>query len=262
MAMPGYVLGFAFAALFEFTGPLQTMWRELAGASAPFPDVGARGAAILVLSLALYPYVYLIVREAFASQGVRSLEVARSCGLSPRKGFFSVSLPMARPFIAGGISLVVMECLADFGTVQLFNYTTFTTAIYRSWYGLFSLQSALQLSLVLVALVLLALLVERRLRRRSQYTPPGLQQSQQRLQLTRGQSTAALVWCSAVFAIAFGLPALMIVIWSINSFGLELDFRYWQFAMNSLTLSCIAAAMITGVSLSLSYAVRQSPGFE
>ena len=212
------------------------------------------------MSLALYPYVYLIVREAFSSQGVRSLEIAQSCGLKPLKGFFAVSLPMARPFIVGGVSLAVMECLADFGTVQLFNYTTFTTAIYRSWYGLFSLQSALQLSVILVVLVLLALLLERHFRRRSRYTAPGSQRRGRRIRLTRAQSIAATLWCAIVFSIAFGLPALMISSWSLRTYGLELDARYWQFAANSLALSFMAAAMITVVALLLCYSVRQAPG--
>ncbi|MFU8816851.1 MAG: ABC transporter permease, partial [Pseudomonadales bacterium] len=172
MAMPGYVLGFALAALFEYPGPIQSGWRELFGSPWPL-ELGARGAAIGTLSLVLYPYVYLIVREAFASQGVRGLEVARSLGYSPLQGFFRVTLPMGRPWIVAGVSLAVMESLADFGTVKLFNYQTFTTAIYRAWYGLFSLQSALQLSLVLVALVLVALALERRFRGRSRYAPAG-----------------------------------------------------------------------------------------
>ena len=260
MAMPGYVMGFAFAAIFDFTGPLQTMWRSLLGPDTPFPDIGGRGAAIAVLSLALYPYVYLIVREAFASQGVRSLEIAQSCGLRPLRGFFSVSLPMARPFIVGGVSLAVMECLADFGTVQLFNYTTFTTAIYRAWFGLFSLQSALQLSLVLVALVLIALLVERRLRRQSRYTAAGAPRNERRIRLSSMRAGFASTWCGLVFVLAFGLPASLIVSWSIRSFAIEFDERYWQFAGNSLMLSFSAAALITLIALLLCYSNRLAPG--
>ena len=139
---------------------MQSMWREVLGNPFDFPDIGARGASILTLGLVLYPYVFLIVREAFSTQGLRSLEVAQSFGLTPVQGFLKVSLPMARPFIVAGLSLAVMECLADFGTVKIYNYTTVTTAIYQSWFALYSLESALQLSLVLITLVLIALLVE------------------------------------------------------------------------------------------------------
>ncbi len=258
MAMPGYVLGFAFAALFEYTGPVQGAWRDLFGTSLPFPAFGAAGASIMTLGLVLYPYVFLIARHAFATQGVRSLEVAQSCGIRPLHGFFRVSLPMARPWIAAGVSLAVMECLADFGTVQLFNYTTFTTAIYRSWYGLFSLQSALQLSVVLVALVLIALVLEKRFRGESRYTAtsgaPG-----QRIRPGRAGAAAITAWCSLVLLIAFVVPAGLILVWSLQSFSSEFDNRYWQLAANTLTLATVAAFLITAVALLLGFAVRHAP---
>jgi iron(III) transport system permease protein len=258
MAMPGYVLSFALAALFEFAGPVQTTWREVFGWQW-FPDIGARGAAITTLSLVLYPYVYLIVREAFASQGVRGLEVARSLGFSPRQGFFKVSLPMARPWIAAGASLAVMEALADFGTVRLFGYQTFTTAIYRAWYGLFSLQSALQLSLVLVALVVVALALERTFRGRSRFTAPGPAAPPRRMVLSTGRRWALTGYCSLVLFCAFGLPAGLIVHWSVANFAAEFDQRYWQLAASSLTLACMAALLLTGVALLLGLMVRRRP---
>lgn len=258
MAMPGYVLGFAFAALFEFTGPVQGAWRNLFGDSLPFPALGAAGASILTLGLVLYPYVFLISRQAFATQGIRSLEVAQSCGIRPVNGFFRVSLPMARPFIAAGVSLAVMESLADFGTVQLFNYPTFTTAIYRSWYGLFSLQSALQLSVVLVVLVLVALLLEKRFRGESRYTATG-GVARQKIRPGRIASAAMTTWCSFVLLIAFVLPAGLILAWSVQSFASEFDARYWQLAGNTITLATVAAILITTVALLLGFAVRNAP---
>ncbi len=258
MALPGYVLGFAFAALFEYTGPLQSAWRQLFGSSQYFPDIGARGASMLTLTLVLYPYVYLVVRHGFASQGLRGLEVARSLGLSPLRAFFGVTLPMARPWLVAGVSLAVMECLADFGTVKLFNYTTFTTAIYRAWYGLFSLQSALQLSLVLVILVLLALLVERRLRGRSGYAPVA-NTRQRRLVLPRGRAWAVTGFCTLVLFAAFGLPVTLISSWAIENAAAEMDRRYWQLAANTLVLAGAAAAMITAIAIVLSFTVRRAP---
>jgi iron(III) transport system permease protein len=258
MAMPGYVLGFALAALFEFAGPVQTTWREVLGWQW-FPDIGARGAAIATLSLVLYPYVYLIVREAFASQGVRGLEVARSLGLAPVAGFFKVSLPMARPWIAAGASLAVMEALADFGTVRLFGYQTFTTAIYRAWYGLFSLQSALQLSLVLVALVVVALALERAFRGRSRFTAPGPAVAPRRMTLSTRGRWALTGYCALVLFCAFLLPAGLIVHWSVASFAAEFDQRYWQLAASSLTLAAMAALLITAVALLLGLVVRRRP---
>jgi iron(III) transport system permease protein len=258
MAMPGYVLGFAFAAVFEFTGPVQETWRRVFGASALFPDIGPGGAATMTLSLVLYPYVFLIVREAFTAQGIRGMEVARGFGYSPLQAFFGVSLPMARPWLVAGVSLAVMECLADFGTVKLFNYTTFTTAIYRAWYGLFSLQSALQLSLVLVSLVLIALLLERRFRGKSKYTPPGTAR-QRRVVLSRAKAAAVAFYCAAILLVAFVLPVSLIVLWSIENFAAEFDAGYWQLAGNTLMLSAGAAAVISSVAILLSVTVRRAP---
>ncbi len=256
MAMPGYVLGFALAAIFEYTGPLQTGWREMFGTALAFPGLGGAGASILTLSLVLYPYVFLITRQAFATQGVRGVEVAQSCGYSPMQGFRKVSLPLARPWIVAGVSLAIMECLADFGTVQLFNFTTFTTAIYRSWYGLFSLQSALQLSLVLVVLVMSALLLEKRFRGASRYTSNAML-NPHRLQPRR----AGLIsfYCSAVLFIAFVLPAGLILYWSVRTFSLEFDAHYWQLAANTLMLAGMAALLICSAALLLAFAVRNAP---
>jgi iron(III) transport system permease protein len=258
MAMPGYVLGFAFAAMFAFTGPVQRTWRGFFGDAAFFPAVGSGGAATITLSLVLYPYVYLLVREAFNAQGLRGMEIARSFGYSPLQAFFRVSLPMARPWLVAGLSLAVMECLGDFGTVKLFNFTTFTTAIYRAWYGLFSLQSALQLSLVLVGLVLAALLLERRLRGRSRYTSTGIVRHR-RIVLPRAKAFAVCCYCAAVLLVAFGVPMSLIVFWSIENAAMELDTRYWQLAGNTLILSAGAAVIITAVAILLGVTVRRAP---
>lgn len=260
MAMPGYVLAFTFAGIFEYTGPVQSLWRDVFGNPFAFPDIGARAASVLTLSLVLYPYVFLVVRGAFASQGVRGLEVAQSCGLRPLQGFLKVSLPMARPFIVAGVSLAVMECLADFGTVKLFNYTTFTTAIYQAWYGLFSLQSALQLSLVLIVLVMLALLVESRLRGGAQYTSSGTAAHRKRIRLSGRAAKLATGLCGVVFGIAFALPVGLIASWGIHSLAAELDSRYWQFAANTLLLAVMSAVMITSLAVILAYSVRRRPG--
>lgn len=133
LAIPAYVTAFVALGLFDFTGPIQTTLRTwLDNDLSWFPDIRSRAGVIIVMTLAFYPYVYLLARNAFLlSQGKRSLEVAQSLGFNRKQGFFKVVLPMARPWIAGGIMLVLMETLADFGTVAVFNYNTFTTAIYK-----------------------------------------------------------------------------------------------------------------------------------
>jgi iron(III) transport system permease protein len=125
------------------------------------------------MSLALYPYVYLLARNAFKTQGKRAMEAARSLGYTPLTAFFKVALPMARPWIAAGLMLVLMEALADFGAVSIFNYDTFTTAIYKAWFGFFSLSAAAQLSALLVIIVLALIVVEQKMRAKMRFGQSG-----------------------------------------------------------------------------------------
>jgi iron(III) transport system permease protein len=137
MALPAYVAAFADVGMLDFTGTLQTWLRATFDWQGQLPPVRSRAGVICVFSLSLYPYVYLLSRQAFSTQGKRALEAAQSLGYSPWQGFWRIALPAARPWIAGGLLLVWMETLADFGTVSVFNFDTFTTAIYKSWFALF-----------------------------------------------------------------------------------------------------------------------------
>ena len=163
LAMPGYVIAVALSGVFAWGGPLGTWLR---GHGLALPDLSAGVAAACCLVLTLYPYVFLLARQAFMTQGLSSLEVAQSLGMSRWQGFRRVSLPLARPWLAAGVTLVCMETMADFGTVKVFNFDTYTTAIYGAWFELFSLNAALQMSVLLLLLVVAALGLERLVRRR------------------------------------------------------------------------------------------------
>jgi len=260
LAVPGYVLAFALAGLFEYTGTVQTALRGAFGDGAGLPGLGARAASILTLTLALFPYVYLIARHAFATQGVRGLEVAQSVGMTPARGFRRVALPMARPWIAAGVALVAMETLADFGTVSVFNYDTFTTAIYQAWFSLFSLDAALQLASVLVLLVAVAVATERRFRGRARFEAVGSGGGRRRLHLAPRAAWLATGYCSLVFLVAFLLPVLQLVAWTVQTFAAEFDPRYLAFAGRSVFLGLAAALVIVTLALWLAYAVRMRPG--
>src|SRR5690606_2558091 len=145
----------------DYTGPLQSALRAWTGSSAWVPPIRSTGGVVAVLSLALYPYVYLLARTAFMTQGRKAMEAASTLGLGRAAATWRVALPMARPWIAAGIALACMETLADFGAVAVFNYDTFTTAIYRAWFGMFSIDAALQLAGVLLILVVAAFVLER-----------------------------------------------------------------------------------------------------
>lgn len=258
MAIPAYVLGFVFIGLLDFTGPLQTLLRGWFGEFA-FPPIRSRGGVILVMTLTLYPYVYLIARNAFLTQGKRTLEVAQSLGLSRRAGFFRVALPMARPWIAGGVMLAIMETLADFGTVAVFNYDTFTTGIYKAWYGLFSLPAASQLASLLVMLVFALILIEQYTRARKRYTSTGRNtDSRDRIKLHHAARWSAMWYCALVVAIAFVIPLLQLIDWALSVYQSDLDARYVEFLLHSITLGAIAAVIAAAVALTLSYAARHS----
>ena len=161
LAVPAYVMAFVLVGLLDYAGPVQTLLRGWIGPSIAFSFRGT-GAVVMVMSLVLLPYVYLRSRNAFLAQGREPLEAARVLGLGPLQGFLRVALPMARPAIIAGLALALMETLADFGAVAVFNYDTFTTAIYKAWYGFFNLQTAAQLASMLLLIVLTGLYLERR----------------------------------------------------------------------------------------------------
>ncbi len=257
LAMPTYVLAFVFLGLFDFTGPVQTQLRAWFGRGIWMPDMRSAGGVVLVMSLALYPYVYLLSRNAFRTQGKRALEAAESLGCSPVEGFFRVVLPMARPWIAGGATLVLMEALADFGAVSIFNYDTFTTAIYKAWFGFFSLPAAAQLSSLLVGLVLLLIIVEQQMRKRMRYAQSRLTPQAERIELQGAKRWLACGYCWLVLLVAFLLPALQLLRWTLEIFHEEFDSRYLGLLGHSLLLALLSAVIIAAVALLLSYAGRR-----
>jgi iron(III) transport system permease protein len=260
LAMPAYVTAFVAIGLLDFTGPLQTWWREVFGMTRFLP-IRSRGGVIAVLTLALYPYVYLIARNAFMLQGKQLLEAAQSLGLSRTAGFFRVALPMARPAIAGGLMLALMETLADFGTVAVFNYDTFTTGIYKAWFSLFSLPAAGQLASILILFVFAAAFLEYQSRARGHYatTSRGLA-AQETIRLSGWRAWLASGYCLLVLSLAFLIPLAQLGTWAWRAMRTDLDARYWEFVAHSLLLAGLSAAALVGLALVLGYALRQRPG--
>lgn len=257
LAMPTYVLAFVTLGIFDFSGPVQTSLRQWLGSEVWFPDMRSAGGVIMVMTLALYPYIYLLSRNAFQTQGKRALEAAQSLGCSPTKGFFKVALPMARPWIAGGASLVLMEALADFGAVSIFNYDTFTTAIYKAWFGFFSLPAAAQLASLLVAVVFVLIVVEQHLRQRMRFTQSRISPQAERFHLTGSLRWLASGYCLSVLAIAFLLPVFQLLRWTLFIFHEEFDDRYLERLSHSMILGLISAALIVFVALLLAYSSRR-----
>lgn len=259
LALPAYVTAFVWIGLLDFSGTLPTYLRETWGIL-HLPPIRSRGGVILVMVLALYPYVYLTARAAFQGQGRRLLEAAQSLGLSRRRAFFQVALPMARPGIVAGLTLALMETLADFGTVAVFNYNTFTTAIYKAWFSMFSLPAASQLATLLVFFVLTLVLMEQYSRSGRSFAGSARGSGgARRIRLTGLNAGLASAAAGLVFLLAFAAPMAQLLIWTKNVLAADLDARYLAFAWHSLMLAGLGAGMVVSLALALGYAQRLRP---
>jgi iron(III) transport system permease protein len=256
LALPGYVLAVVFAGALDYAGPLQSWLRATLGPGLRLPPIRSLGGAVLVLSLCLYPYVYLLARVAFETAGARSLEAAQTLGLDRRAAFRRALLPMARPAIAAGVGLVCMETLADFGVVAALNVDTFTTAIYRAWYGMFSIAAALQMAAVLALLALAGVWLERRLRGGRSFAAQRPSAALQRQPLTGARAFAATTGAALVLAIAFVLPITQLFAWAVKHAAVDLDTRYWAFAGRSVALAASGALVVVVAALAHGYALR------
>ncbi len=261
MAMPAYVIAFVAVATLDYSGVVPTTLRGWFGPGFEVPPVRSAGGVIIVLALALYPYVFLLARGAFLTHGTRVLEAARALGLGPWQGFWRVGLPLARPWLAAGAALVAMETLADFGAVSVFNYDTFTTAIYKSWYGLFSIETALLLALVLLGAIVLLLALERLARGRARYaTTDAAARVPRRLVLHGAAAAGATLAAALVLALGFVLPALVLGGWTIDVAPVDFGPRYVGYVGRTLALAGVAALACTALALLLGYATRMAPG--
>jgi iron(III) transport system permease protein len=262
LSLPPYVVAFVSIGLLDFTGPVQTQLRSWLGVEQLwFPKIRSTGGVIIVMTLAFYPYVYMLTRNAFMTQGRRGIEAAQSLGEGRVRGFLNVALPMARPWIAGGLALVMMETLADFGTVSIFNFDTFTTAIYKAWFGLFSLSAAAQLASLLVLIVFVVLLIEQRSRSRQRFSQAGRGSVADRILLQGVRGWIAFGYAMSVLSFAFIIPVGQLSIWAFHVFRQDFDLRYFTFLSHSLFLGGAAALITCGCALILVAANRLKNDF-
>lgn len=259
LAVPAYVLAFVAVGLLDFSGPVQSWLRAVFGANDWFPPIRSGGGVIAVMVLAFYPYVYMLARSAFLAQGWGLLETGRAFGLTPAQAFVRVALPVARPAIAVGVALALMEALADFGAVAVFNYDTFTTGIYKAWQGLFSLPAAAQLSTLLLLFVALAFFGEQRLRGRARYHLTLKHGHEQRHRLHGAAKVGATTLCTLVLLLAFAIPVAQLIVWAIDAARTDLDARYLRFIGNTLLLGAAAAVGTTTAAVVIAYAYRLKP---
>ena len=264
LAAPSYLLAYTYTDFLEYFGPVQTNLRLLFGWQTAndywFPDVRSLGGAIVLFSLVLYPYVYMLARVAFQEQSLCTLEASRSLGCNPWRSFFTVALPLARPAIAAGLALALMETLNDFGTVEYFSVPTFTTGIYRTWFGMGERLAATQLASVLLLFIAVLIVLERFSRRQARYYQgTGVQQSLSRFELRGGRTIAAFVACALPIVLGLLLPGGLLVWMTLANLDKSLNQEFFELATNSLVLSGITAVLGILLALILAYGARLQP---
>lgn len=260
LAMPAYIIAYTYTGMLDFAGPVQSQLRSWFGWSYGdywFPEIRSLGGAILMLALVLYPYVYMLARNAFAEQSASLLEASRTLGMTPRQHFWRVALPLARPAILTGMALAMMEAFADYGTVQYFGVPTFTTGIFRTWFGMGSAQAAAQLAALLTSFVLFLLLLEKWSRRKVRYYYQGQKHSAAALRTVGPlHQLGLLLLCLLPVLLGFILPAWRLLSWALANWQRTLNDSFWQLVWNSFSLAALAAVLSVVLALLFAYAKR------
>jgi iron(III) transport system permease protein len=261
LAVPAYVMAYTYTDLLQFVGPVQSWLRAVTGWQAGeywFPDVRTVGGATLMFVLVLYPYVYLLARAAFLERAAGVLEAGRSLGLGPWANFLRVSLPLARPAIATGAALALMETLADYGAVSYFGVHTFTTGIYRAWFSLGDRIAASQLSAALLGFVALVLLLEYLGRGKARFHNTGRRPPPIAQRLHGWRAWAASLLCLLPLLLGFLLPAGVLLHMALTSGDAQFGARFVQLARNSFVLAALTAGCAVVLAVLLAYAGRLS----
>ncbi len=264
LAFPAYVLAYAYTFVLDHPGIVQSTLRDVMGWGPRdywFPEVRSVGGAAAMLTLVLYPYVYLLARAAFLQQSSAAFLAARALGKSAWLAFWRVSLPMARPAIAGGVLLAVMETIADFGTVAYFGVQTFATGIYTSWFSMADRAAAAQLALCLLGFALVLAVLERLQRGAAKYHEPGKRHvSMPPAELTGWRAGAALALCLMPVVFGFALPVVILLEMGLGSEQDLLSRRYVGFIRNSVMLAGIAAVVTLLAAITVGFFQRLQPG--
>lgn len=267
LAMPSYVMAYAYTDFLQYAGPAQTALRGWFGWSRGdywFPEVRSLPGAAVMFIFTLYPYVFLLARTAFADRPPTLVEAARTLGLDRRSAFWRVELPLARPAIAGGIALALMETLADYGTVAYFAVDTFTTGIYRAWFSLGDRTAAAQLASMLLLFVIAAIALERASRgaARTHDSPRG-RSADRRLppQLTGVGAGLATALCAVPLLVGFVVPVALLLRLLLGEADVAITARYFAWSYNSLRVAAMTAVLAVVLAAGMVYARRLAPGF-
>ena len=258
LAFPAYIIAYTYTGLLDYPGPVQSFIRDVTGWGPRdywVPPIRSLGGAIIMLGLVLYPYVFLLARASFLERSAATLEVSRTLGYGVRRSFFRLAIPLARPAIATGVSLALMETLADYGTVQYFGVSTFTTGIFRTFYGFDDITAASQLSAALLLFVVLLIFMERYSRRRARYDAGGPARHEHRIRLNGGHAVWAWVSCTVPVVLGFVLPGAVLLKWALYDAAWD-GSSFLALIWNSFYLALLAAVIAVACALVLGYARR------
>lgn len=265
LAMPAYILGFVFLSTFDVAGPVQTGLRALFGAGVWVPEVRSLPGAVLVMSLTLYPYVYLLARNALVEQSPGTYDAARTLGASRGRALRTVLLPLARPSLAAGLSLVMMETLTDFATVQYFNVKTVSVGVYLVWKGSFDFHTATQMSVLVLLFAVAVLAGERVLRGRARFHQRGGRgQGLEPVKLSGWRGRGATALCVAALSAGFVLPVGQLLWWAVGEALADpagvFDPRFVDYLVNSVVVAALAAAGCVLLALAIGHGLRLGGG--
>ncbi|MEE4153768.1 MAG: iron ABC transporter permease [Erythrobacter sp.] len=263
IAVPSYIAAYLYADLLDYGGPVQSFWREAMGAGDAFPQIRSLPGAALILALVLYPYIYLLARAAFVSQSPSQFRAARSLGAGPWRAFRQVALPAARPAIAGGLALVLMEVLADFGVAEYFALPTFSTGIFRSWLAMGDRDGAMGLAAIMLAFVIALVALEGATRRGRTFARDGLDgraRSGPLVKLSAPGKAMAVVACALPLALGFGIPALHLASLAMSKAAMNGAGALADYVRASLILGAAAGALCCVSALVLAFARARSRG--
>ena len=266
MAMPAYVVAYAYTDFFQFSGPLQTFIRSTWSLEGRvFPEIRSLGGAIFVFSLTLYPYVYLLARTALSERAANLMEAARMLGAPLHRRIAEVALPLARPAVAAGVALALMETLADFGVSSYFGIQTFTAGVYKAWLIMDNRIAAAQLATLLLAMVLLLLHLEKHAQARMRFTASNTNAASSRdaqpAKLSQAKGLALTAWCGMLVFLGFALPILLMLKPLLLSDMLIPWGRFLEWSFNSLRLGGITAFLAVGFSLLIAFSLRSKADF-
>jgi iron(III) transport system permease protein len=263
LAVPTYITAYAYVELLDYAGPVQRLVRSFLGVTSPrdywFPDVRSLGGAIFVMSAVLYPYVYLSARASFVQQSVCVLEVARTLGRSSLGAFWSIALPLARPALAAGVALALMETLGDLGAVQHLGVQTLSASIYDTWQQRSSLGGAAQIAVLALGLIIALHVIEHMARGAGRTAATtGRVRPIPFAELNGPGGWLAMVLCALPFLVGFAIPALLLVEHAWRNLGELAASAFWRAAWHSVSLSALAAVACTAVGLMLAFAHRSA----